>query len=275
MMKRKREKNYSTGEFARYFGIPKDTLLYYDRIGLFSPEFIAPNGYRQYSASQIATFSILLSLREMDVSIQEIRQYLSEKSPERFSEIAGTQLRKLDLEIQKLEKIRQGFRRAARTIQEAQNAPLEQVLFRELPEACLVFHASPSLLTNLDENPQTWWDACSDFIRKTGIPGITYVGSYIGQNHLESGQFNQVDRLFMWTDRVTDSTRPAGTYAVLYHKGSYDTLHASYTHLLQEIRNRQYRMTSGAYEEYLLDELEVNTQEEYVTKISVRVESMK
>ena len=82
-MKRKREKNYSTGEFARYFGIPKDTLLYYDRIGLFSPEFIAPNGYRQYSASQIATFSILLSLREMDVSIQEIRQYLSEKSPER------------------------------------------------------------------------------------------------------------------------------------------------------------------------------------------------
>ncbi len=208
----------------------------------------------------------------MDVSIQEIRQYLSEKSPERFSEIAGTQLRKLDLEIQKLEKIRQGFRRAARTIQEAQNAPLEQVLFRELPEACLVFHASPSLLTNLDENPQTWWDACSDFIRKTGIPGITYVGSYIGQNHLESGQFNQVDRLFMWTDRVTDSTRPAGTYAVLYHKGSYDTLHASYTHLLQEIRKRQYRMTSGAYEEYLLDELEVNTQEEYVTKISVRVE---
>ena len=133
-MKRKREKNYSTGEFARYFGIPKDTLLYYDRIGLFSPEFIAPNGYRQYSASQIATFSILLSLREMDVSIQEIRQYLSEKSPERFSEIAGTQLRKLDLEIQKLEKIRQGFRRAARTIQEAQKHTGGQLRHRQRAE---------------------------------------------------------------------------------------------------------------------------------------------
>ena len=273
-MKRKREKNYSTGEFAQYFGISKDTLLYYDRIGLFSPKYIAPNGYRQYSASQISTFSILLSLREMNVSIQEIRQYLSEKSPERFSEIIGTQLHKLDLEIQRLEEIRQGFCQNAETIRDAQNAPLEQVIIQDLPEKYLVYHTSPFPLTNLDENRQTWWDACSDFIKKAGIPGIPYVGSYIDQNCLQSGRFNQVNRLFMWANHITDNTRPAGTYAVLYHKGSYDTLYASYTRLLQEIQKRQYRMISGAFEEYLLDDLEVNTPEEYVTKISVRVQSM-
>ena len=76
-MKRKREKNYSTGEFAQYFGISKDTLLYYDRIGLFSPKYIAPNGYRQYSASQISTFSILLSVSYTHLDVykrQDIRR---------------------------------------------------------------------------------------------------------------------------------------------------------------------------------------------------------
>ena len=45
-MKRKNEESYTTGEFARYFGIKKDTLLYYDKIGLFSPAGVRPNGYR-------------------------------------------------------------------------------------------------------------------------------------------------------------------------------------------------------------------------------------
>lgn len=36
-MSRKQEQFYTTGEFADYFNIKKDTLLYYDKIGLFSP----------------------------------------------------------------------------------------------------------------------------------------------------------------------------------------------------------------------------------------------
>ncbi len=40
---------FTAGELATLFNIPKQTLLYYDRIGLLSPEFIAENGYRHYS----------------------------------------------------------------------------------------------------------------------------------------------------------------------------------------------------------------------------------
>ena len=53
-MKRKDENLYTTGAFAKYFGIKKDTLFYYDEIGLFSPAFIGENGYRYYTASQIS-----------------------------------------------------------------------------------------------------------------------------------------------------------------------------------------------------------------------------
>lgn len=36
---------FTAGELATLFNIPKQTLLYYDRIGLLVPEFIAENGY--------------------------------------------------------------------------------------------------------------------------------------------------------------------------------------------------------------------------------------
>ncbi len=80
-MQRRKEKYYTTGEFARFFGIKKDTLFYYDRIGLFRPEGVGENGYRYYSDAQINPFSSLLSLREMDVPLAEIQEYFRQPQP--------------------------------------------------------------------------------------------------------------------------------------------------------------------------------------------------
>ena len=94
-MKRKNEESYTTGEFARYFGIKKDTLLYYDKIGLFSPAGVRPNGYRYYTPAQVEAFGALRSLREMNVPIQEIREYFGSPTPARLKEMAAKQAEKL------------------------------------------------------------------------------------------------------------------------------------------------------------------------------------
>ena len=33
------KKNFSTGEFAKLCGVSKQTLIYYDKIGLFKPDY--------------------------------------------------------------------------------------------------------------------------------------------------------------------------------------------------------------------------------------------
>ena len=40
---------YTAGELADLFELPKQTLLYYDKMGILSPEFISENNYRHYS----------------------------------------------------------------------------------------------------------------------------------------------------------------------------------------------------------------------------------
>ena len=62
-----REKFYTPVEFAKLFNIDKQTLIYYDNQGIFEPAFKKENGYRYYSSDQIVLFSVLLSLRKLNI----------------------------------------------------------------------------------------------------------------------------------------------------------------------------------------------------------------
>ena len=77
----------TTGEFAALAGVTKHTLFHYDEIGLFSPEFIAENGYRMYSLYQMETWNTILILRDLGMPLKEIRQFLQMRSPQELMRI--------------------------------------------------------------------------------------------------------------------------------------------------------------------------------------------
>ncbi|MEG2037088.1 MAG: MerR family DNA-binding transcriptional regulator, partial [Ruthenibacterium sp.] len=66
---------FTTGQFARMHHINKRTLHYYDSIGLFSPAGVGENGYRYYTYLQGTALEMLLTMRELDMSIEEIDRY--------------------------------------------------------------------------------------------------------------------------------------------------------------------------------------------------------
>ena len=47
-MKEPIDNYFTTGELAKLCKIPRKTLLYYDSLGLITPEVIEENGYRYY-----------------------------------------------------------------------------------------------------------------------------------------------------------------------------------------------------------------------------------
>lgn len=81
------ENYFTAGELASLFNISKQTLLYYDKIGLLAPEFISSNGYRYYSISQYLTLEIIVNLRALKMSIEEIKKFLSHKEKTAFFEL--------------------------------------------------------------------------------------------------------------------------------------------------------------------------------------------
>lgn len=66
------EKLYSIQEVSQILGISKDTLRYYDRIGIVSPSR-ENNKYRKYSKNDIIDLMHIQIMQHADFSLQEIK----------------------------------------------------------------------------------------------------------------------------------------------------------------------------------------------------------
>jgi len=66
------------GEFAKMCGASVQTLRYYDQIGVFCADYIDPDsGYRYYSQDKIKTFQLIEQLKQLDFSLDEIKEFLT------------------------------------------------------------------------------------------------------------------------------------------------------------------------------------------------------
>lgn len=75
------DKGYmKTGEFAKMCGVKKATIVHYAKIGILEPEMIAENGYAYYSTRQLYDFELIHVLKGMKVPLEEIRDYIENKS---------------------------------------------------------------------------------------------------------------------------------------------------------------------------------------------------
>ncbi len=66
------EKLYSIQEVSQILGIPKDTLRYYDRIGIVSPSR-EDNRYRRYSKNDLIDLMNIQIMQYADFSLDEIK----------------------------------------------------------------------------------------------------------------------------------------------------------------------------------------------------------
>lgn len=68
----------TTHEVKEMLDVTKKTLIYYENEGLVKPSRDS-NNYRCYSQDDVLRIKFILLLREMDVTIEEIKQIINQK----------------------------------------------------------------------------------------------------------------------------------------------------------------------------------------------------
>lgn len=106
-----KESFLTTGEFAKLAGVTKHTLFYYDEIELFSPEIKTENGYRYYSVSQLEVFDVIYTLKDLGVSLDEIRQYMENRTPSSLLTLFQKEEKMISQQIAHLKSIRNWIRK--------------------------------------------------------------------------------------------------------------------------------------------------------------------
>ncbi len=67
---------YTTNEVTKKLGLTKDALRYYEKEGLLPPIERNKNGHRMYSESDIEWIYLIRCLRDTDMKISNIKQYV-------------------------------------------------------------------------------------------------------------------------------------------------------------------------------------------------------
>ncbi|MBM7636018.1 MerR family transcriptional regulator [Streptococcus saliviloxodontae] len=92
--------SYSTGEVAKLAGVTVRTVQYYDQKGILRPSRVSEGGRRIYSQADLQQLQVIVFLRDLDFSLEQIRYFLADASSEKTLDLLlREQVRDLKTEI--------------------------------------------------------------------------------------------------------------------------------------------------------------------------------
>lgn len=106
---------YTTGQFAKLANVSQRTIRYYDKIGLLKPSCILENGYRQYSEKDFIRLQKIITLRNLDFSIEDIFSMMS--SEETLKDSLHLQSSLVQAKINNLQNLKEALDIAATSIE--------------------------------------------------------------------------------------------------------------------------------------------------------------
>lgn len=260
---------YSTGEFAKFTGVNKRTLHYYNEIGLFRPEIIGENGYHYYTCFQFAQLELILTLRKIGLSIEEIQEYFSGPSDATFTQMMNKKKKLIDESINQLLSAQAFLEQKAERLKLGMQSKHGSIELCKLPERKIVL--SSPISGKYDEKD---FSVAAEFsIRLKNLFHLyDSFGSRISAERINQGNFNQYDSFFAYcppSSQTYDAVLPAGDYLRAFCVGDWGCLPSIYQLILTFAKEHGITLTGYAYEEGL-NEMSLENKDHYITMITIK-----
>ena len=262
----------TTGEFAALMGVSKHTLFHYDDIGLFSPEYVAENGYRMYSRYQLETLETILMLRDLGMPLKEIRQFLQVRSPKELIRIFAEREQQIENELSRLKTMQGWIRQRRKKISMVMQQDFSEIGIHHFPERYY-------LIRQIDGTSE------KDYMEKTNRLILDfkhaeqrndYEVAYLqyGKN-LSRQIYNAYDNVLLLLEQKPKHMEYRimleGNYLTGFHVGHWNAIGEAYARM-EAYRKEHKIQTDMVYlERDMVDQLAVTSVEEYVTEIAVRI----
>ena len=260
------------GQFAALHGINKKTLMWYDEIGLFKPAAIDPeNGYRYYNYHQSPILETILLLRELDVSISEIQNFMKNRSAQNLKYLLDEKIAELDLQLLHLHAIRKTL--------SSHRQDMDTLLTMDLSEICIVEKEERCLVTvDIDKNV-TFEKEVELITAETtryqlGRLHDASYGSMIPVTSLLKGNFDDYTRLFIEIPQLDQKSglhiQPKGKYLRAFHKGDWGQLPLRYQEILAFAHDKGLPLSGYSYEKGI-NEIVIDRIEDYIAQIEIPI----
>lgn len=261
-------------EFAKIHNVNTRTLHYYDNEGLFSPKLKGENGYRYYSYAQSAEFEIILALRELSVSIEEIKAYTERRSAVHLEKMLSDKSLEIDKKIKQLKQIKNALESKISNLALVRTSDLNKIeVVSCKPEFLfLVPIDNDNIIDVADIGERVSVGKAGEVSR---IFNTSY-GSMIPVKALMQGNFEDYSHYFVKVQNIKDKKgifkKNGGEYIRAYSVGEWEKLPKAYERILKFAQEKRIKLSHYSYEQGI-NEMAINSMSKYVTEIMIKCES--
>lgn len=178
---------FSPGELARLCGISKSLLLYYDRQGILKPACTDSKGFRYYAAKQFFVLENITALRKLDISLPDIKRFLSYRNSEQLNLLYKEKLKDCHEKIKQYQQYEQQLLENINALAASENLTVNQILLQEMPVIDYLAECEILLSQPIKERILTICRFIRPFLQKDYIHKF-YYGRYIDSQSFFSSQ---------------------------------------------------------------------------------------
>lgn len=260
---------YKIGEFSTLAKTTVKTLRYYEQENILLPHFVDSNGYRYYETEQLLDLAKIISLRQIGLSIEEIRKVLDGDG---LNEVLKS--RKIVIENELVEYKYQLSK--INYLLEEENMKYE-VITKELPE--YVVYYKEGIIKDYSEASNFILASANECLATN--PNIKCVEpDYCYMSYLD-GEYKEKDIKVRYCQAVVKEGIPNETIKFMklkpvlavctYHKGEYDSLGKAYGFLMKYIEENGYEIIESPRERYIDGIWNKENTSDWLTEIQVPV----
>lgn len=264
---------YKIGEISKIYGIGRDSLMYYEDIGILKP-FRDKNGYRMYKLSDIWRLNLIKELRSLNFPMKKIKEYLDDRNIESTKEILNKEIILIDEKIEELLSYKQNIMKRLDTI----NYELRNLKLYEIDLVYINKRKALELNVNITKDEEFDFliqKLQKDYENRFTILGNNNIGSSFCLDKIKQGIYNEFKSVFCFLEdeeEIYNIIFNEGYYLTLTYKGKYKNNKHYINKMFKYIEEKGYKIISDPIEIYKIDIHETEDINEFITEIQIPVD---
>lgn len=266
-------KLFRIGEISKLYGISVDTLRHYEKLGILKPEQISESGYRYYSNRQIWKLNIIRTLRQLDIGLPEIRDFMKNRTLAKSQSLIDFQLQTIIQKQEELEQLKKELEIRQQHLKKNCNISETGIIERKKLPARNAW--------SLEQEASIDWDIDrihKEIEAKLETPEVSYfgwgrAGAVVSEEDFYRGNYLRYTSSFIF-DKNGDSEIAGGDYLCLHFNGQYTSgvAESYYDGIRQYMADNALTLAGPVVEIYKLDIHETDQPDEFLTEIQVPVQ---
>ncbi|AAO36361.1 MerR family transcriptional regulator [Clostridium tetani] len=273
-----KHKKYKINEVAKMHNISKKTLIYYDKIGLFKPQYVdEENNYRYYEMKELPILKQIVYLKKIGFSLKEIKNLLDNREHDLVIEALISRDKEIMNAMEELQEMHNSiehllnFYKKTKYIDKKDLYKPSVKIFTKRK----VFYLKCEEEVNEDNKEEIMltYRRALNYLQQLNLFSHQEYGTIYLKQGIKEGFSKNVGSFISIPDKydIKEQTiLKEGKYICMYKNGGYYN-EGAVKYLLNWIKENGYEAISDIYEYCLIDYTFTKSVEDMISEIQVRV----